>query len=423
MTSAWPPFEVMDTCRSCGSGALEDIIALGDSPIADRLVRPDHSEPEFTAPLTLAHCPVCSMCQIRETVQPDVLFPADYPYYSSVSPALVAHFTQSALHLIEAGLAKPGMQVIEAASNDGYLLDVFRQKGFDVLGVDPADGPVSVAREKGIETVCDFFGLAVAKGLTAAGRKADIFLANNVLAHVADTNDFVAGIAEILSQDGLAVIECPYLCDLVRNCAFDTIYHQHLLYLSISSLVPLFERHGMFLNDAIRLKVHGGSLRLFVSRTNAPTDRLQQLQKDEAALGLGERRYYDSFVARILQLKEELTETIARLKEEGKTIAGYGAAAKGTTLMHVFGIGGDDLEFIIDKSEWKQGLAMPVNGIPIRAPSHLNTVCPDYLLILAWNFANEIIGENSAFADKGGSFIVPIPGMRIVRSEPVGVSL
>jgi hypothetical protein len=363
------------------------------------------------------------MCQIKETVAPAILFPADYPYYSSVSPALVAHFRSSAMDLINTGVAKPGMQVIEAASNDGYLLQVFKEHGFDVLGVDPADGPVSVAQDKGIETICDFFGLEVARYITSSGRYADVFLANNVLAHVADTNDFVAGIAEILSQNGVAVIECPYLVDMVRNCAFDTVYHQHLLFLSLSSLIPLFERHGLFLNDVIHLKVHGGTLRLYISRSNAPTERRMALLASEEELGLTEDGYYEVFVARIQTMKTDLTSSISRLKSEGKRIAGYGAAAKATTLMHHFGLGVDEIEFIVDKSHWKHGLEMPVTACPIFPVDRLKTDQPDVLVILAWNFANEIISENEGFIASGGRFLVPIPELREVADEFVGVSL
>lgn len=422
MNTVSPEFETRRTCRSCGSPDLAGIIAFGDTPIADRLVPSGHSTLQYAAPLTLVHCRSCTMCQILETVSPTILFPADYPYYSSVSPALVAHFRTSAMDLINSGIAKPGMRVIEAASNDGYLLETFLQHGLDVLGVDPADGPVSVARGKGIETICDFFGLGLAKDIRGSGRTADIFLANNVLAHVADTNDFVAGIAEVLSEDGLAVIECPYLVDMVQNCAFDTIYHQHLLFLSLTSLIPLFERHGLFVNDVARLKVHGGSLRLFIGRKSDPTARRQALLAAETKLGLGKDGFFDDFVSRIERMKTELCATVERLKSLGKRIAGYGAAAKATTLMHHFGLGASDIEFIIDKSPWKHGKEMPVTGIPILPVERLRSDPPDVMVILAWNFANEIISENSDFIDAGGTFLVPVPELREVAADFTGVS-
>ena len=423
MTTLSPPFETRVTCRSCGGGDLAEIIAFGDTPIADRLVPLGHGDPQFTAPLTLVRCRSCTMCQIKETVAPKVLFPADYPYYSSVSPALIAHFRESAMDLMRSGVARPGMRVIEAASNDGYLLETFLQNGLEVLGVDPADGPVSVARSKGIETVCDFFGHGLAKEIRETKGAADVFLANNVLAHVADTNDFVAGIAEILSDEGIAVIECPYLIDMVQNCAFDTIYHQHLLFLSLTSLNPLFERHGLYVNDVLRLKIHGGSLRLFISRNNDATERCRALLASEAILGLNEEGFFDEFVARIDHMKVSLCETIKRLKSSGKRIAGYGAAAKATTLMHHFGFETGDIEFIVDKSPWKHGMEMPVTGIPIVGVERLQADRPDVLVILAWNFANEIISENRAFIEAGGTFLVPVPELREVAADFAGVSL
>ncbi|MEM9710212.1 MAG: class I SAM-dependent methyltransferase [Pseudomonadota bacterium] len=423
MKTRRPSLTVQETCRSCQSPDLQDLIAFGETPIADRLVPIGFEDPQFVAPLTLTHCPSCALCQIRETVDPKVLFPPDYPYYSSVSPALVAHFRESAEDLIASGLARPGARIVEAASNDGYLLSVFKERGFEVLGIDPADGPASVAREKGIETIGDFFGLKIAKTLADEGRWADVFLANNVLAHVADTNDFVAGIGEILAPDGVAVIECPYLLDAVENCAFDTIYHQHLLFLSLTALVPLFSRHGLFLNDVIRVRAHGGSLRLFISKNPGQSDRLVRQLGVEAGLGVHDPAFYDRFLSRIKGLKTELTQLISSLKREGKRVVGYGAAAKATTLMYHFGLHGGDLEFIVDKSPWKHGMEMPGTACPIVPPEMLLRAMPDVVVVLAWNFAKEIIGENRAYLERGGRFVVPIPELRQVAGDYEGVSL
>lgn len=418
-----PPMAEISACRSCGAGGLEEVLAFGDTPIADRLVRPDDPGPEYAAPLTLVHCPACGLCQIRETVAPRVLFGPEYPYFSSVSPALMAHFRASAEAIIARQGLGPGALVVEAASNDGYMLLPFHERGIGTLGIDPADGPVAAARAKGIETVHDFFSRALAERLAAEGRRADVFLANNVLAHVADTNDFVAGIATILAPEGLAVIECPYLLDLVDHGAFDTIYHQHLLYLSLTALVPLFARHGLALNDVERLKVHGGSLRLFVSRTAGQTPRLVAALAEEARRGVGDAAFYAPFRDRVARMRTETRAALDRMRTEGLRVAGYGAAAKATTLLHHFGIGRDDLAVIFDKSPWKTGLAMPGCRIPIRPAEEMSRDSADAVLILAWNFANEIVAANAPFAAAGGRFLIPVPDVRIVETEALGVSL
>lgn len=408
------PHIAIDRCRSCGSSDLATVLDFGETPLADRLVRPDSTEEEYVAPLTLVHCNGCGLCQIRETVTPRILFGADYPYYSSVSPALMQHFADSARAIIAAEELGPGDLVVEAASNDGYMLRTFREAGIGVLGIDPADGPVRVAREKGIDTIHDFFGAALADRIRAEGRKARVFLANNVLAHVADVNDFVAGIAKLLADDGIAVIEAPYLLDLLDGGAFDTIYHQHLLYLSITSLLPLFERHGLHLNDVERVWVHGGSLRLFVSRREGRTDRLDALIAEEERRRIRDVAVYADFLTRIERLGTETRAVLDRLLSEGRTIAGYGAAAKATTLMHMFGIGRRELAFIADRSTWKQGLAMPVTRVPILSPEALEQDPPDAILLLAWNFADEIIAQNASYLANGGRFIVPVPQVREV---------
>ena len=233
---AAPPMDTVSVCRACGSPDLETILAFGNTPLADGLIRPDRaSVPPIKAPLTLAHCNGCGLGQILETVAPSVLFGADYPYYSSVSPSLMKHFADSASALIDDQSLGPESLVIEAASNDGYMLGVFHEAGIPTLGIDPAPGPAAKSAERGIPTLNAFFTRDLAERLAAEGRRADVFLANNVLAHVADLNGFVAGIAALLAEDGVAVIECPYLIDLVDHCEFDTIYHQHLCYFSATS--------------------------------------------------------------------------------------------------------------------------------------------------------------------------------------------
>jgi SAM-dependent methyltransferase len=417
------PLQVIDACRSCGSKDLSSIIAFGETPIADRIVAPTHVDAEYVAPLTLLQCAGCGLCQIAETVDPAVLFGKEYPYYSSVSPALLAYFKRSAeaiVHRYKLGLDD---LVIEPASNDGYMLENFRNAGVQTLGIDPAAGPVSVAREKGIETINDFFTLELAKELVAGGKQAKVVIANNVLAHVPDPAGFIQGIATLLTDDGVAVVEFPYLVDLVDKRAFDTIYHQHLLYFTATSVSALLERNGLYLNDVERTAVHGGSLRITASKHAGISQTLEDLLKTEDAAGLSKARYFDAFCADIEEMRAETRAAIDAYRAAGKTVMGYGAAAKATTLLHHFGLTHSDIECIVDKSTWKQGLEMPVVRIPIVGAEQLEVRNPAVVVILAWNFAREIVAENPAYSEAGGVFLVPVPKLREVSVADAGASL
>jgi SAM-dependent methyltransferase len=398
-------------CRSCGGQHLQPILSFGDTALADRLLTPEQlDQPEPHAPLELVFCPDCSLVQIRHTVDPSVLFCNSYPYYSSVSPALLRHFGQSAQHSLETRKLGPDSLVVEAASNDGYMLKNFVAAGISVLGIDPADGPAAAAMKAGVRTLNTFFSLDLARKLSREdGIAADVFLANNVLAHVADLNGFVAGIATLLKPDGVAVIECPYLLDLIAKCEFDTIYHQHLCYFSGLALDALFRRHGLFLNDVKRVAIHGGTLRLFVEKREAVQDSVKSLLAEERAAGVDRFDYYGGFAQQVQTLRERLTGILSQIKAEGLRIAGYGAAAKANTLMAYCGIGQEQLDYIVDLNPMKQGKLYSGNHLPIRAPSVLAEDKPDYLLVLAWNFAEEIMQQQAAFREKGGRFIVPIP--------------
>ena len=292
-------------CRSCGKKDLELIIDFGRTPLADRLVTHEQMRgPEITAPLTLVFCPSCSLVQITESVSPEILFGPEYPYFSSVSPSLLKHFRESAEYLIAKRKLNAGSLVIEAASNDGYLLKNFREKGIPVLGIDPAQAPAQKAQADGVPTIIDFFGKELAKKLRhEEGKAADVFLANNVLAHVPDLNGFVEGIKILLKEDGVAVIECPYLVDLVDHCEFDTIYHQHLCYFSITALDRLFRRHGLYLNDVKRTSVHGGSLRLFVQPFEKVTKTVKNLLVTEKKRKVDKMSYYRDFAHRVEGIK------------------------------------------------------------------------------------------------------------------------
>jgi SAM-dependent methyltransferase len=414
-TQRAPGFAI-DSCRSCGSPKLTSFLNLGTTPLADQLLTKEQlGEPELVAPLDVVLCEECSLVQITETVSPEVLFCQNYPYFSSVSKALMKHFGDSARNLLETRGLGPDSLVIEAASNDGYLLKHFVEAGIPVLGIDPADGPAKKAQEAGVNTLNTFFTRELAEDLFEEGKRADVFLANNVLAHVADLNGFTAGVARLLDDDGIAVIECPYLLDLIEHCEFDTIYHQHLCYFSITSLVNLFQRHGLYLNDVVRTTIHGGSLRLFIEKKPNAGESVTKLLAKEAQLGVANLRYYESFAARVEKLKTDLIAVLEEVKAQGKRIVGYGAAAKGCTLLSYCGVDSKYLDYIVDLSPMKQGLYFTGNRLKIEPPSKLLEDQPDSVMIIAWNFAEEIMKQQQAYRDQGGKFIIPVPEVRVVE--------
>lgn len=402
-------------CAACGNRDLEVVLSLGDMPLANALVPADGlGKPEARYPLDLAFCRACALVQITEVVPPEQLF-GEYAYFSSYSSTMLAHARDLATRMLRDRGLGPQSLVMEIASNDGYLLQNYVEAGVPVLGIEPARNVVPAAEARGVATLCAFFGPGVAEDLRSSGRRADVLHANNVMAHVADLNGVVAGIARVLADDGLAVIETPYVRDLVERLEFDTIYHEHLYYYSLTALERVFRRNGLRVVGVERIPIHGGSLRVFASAGPVPAaPEVAAMLAEEEALGIPRIEYFQGFAARVDSLRSSLVALLGDLKAQGHRLAAYGAAAKGAVLLNACGIGAETLDYVADRSDHKQGLFMPGVHLPIVAPDRLLQDLPDDVLLCTWNFADEILGQQAEYRARGGRFVIPIPEPRIV---------
>ena len=405
-------------CRFCSAPLSHVQCDLGMSPLANSYVKfEDAHKTEKLYPLKVWVCDQCLLSQLEEFESPDAIF-SDYLYFSSFSTSWVEHARRYCEMMVERFHFDANSQIIEIASNDGYLLQHFKNKGIPVLGVEPAANVAKVAWEqKQIPSVVKFFGVQTAKELVADGKSADLLLGCNVLAHVPDINDFVGGLKIALKPAGVITFEFPHLLRLIENNEFDTIYHEHFSYLSLLAVEKIFAHHGLTLFDVEELPTHGGSLRIFGRQTENASlpvaDRVKQMKEKETAFGLTKMSTYTDFGDKVKATKRKLLEFLSDVKSRGKTVAAYGAAAKGVTLLNYCGIRDNLVDYVVDKSPHKQNHFMPGVRIPIHSPEKVFDTKPDFLLILAWNLKKEISDQMAGIRDWGGKFVVPIPEVRV----------
>lgn len=416
-----PPSSVSSCCRFCASELQHNVLDLGMSPLCQKHITPQQTkQAEKFYPLHVYVCDHCWLVQLEEFATPDEIFAEDYAYFSSYSDTWLEHCRQYTELMIDRFGFDAQHRVVEIASNDGYLLQWFVQKGIPVLGVEPAENVAAVAIEKGIPTEVLFFGTETAQHLAAKYGQADLLLGNNVLAHVPDINDFVKGMKNMLAPGGLITMEFPHLKNLIEGNQFDTIYHEHFSYLSFVAVNRIFAHHGITLFDVQELPTHGGSLRIFGRHTEDQskpiTAAVQTLLHHERQLGMETLAYYGAFEEKVKETKRKLLSFLIEAKRAGKTIVGYGAPGKGNTLLNYCGIRSDLLDYTVDRSPHKQGNFLPGTRIPIYHPDKIRETRPDYVLILPWNLKTEISQQMAYIQEWGGKFVIPIPATQVFDS-------
>lgn len=407
-------------CRFCKTALEHVFIDLVNSPASNSFLSAEQlNEPEVFYPLKVYTCHNCYLVQVDEYKKSDAIFDSNYVYFSSYSTSWLAHAKQYTEMMVSRFGFDEKSQVVEIASNDGYLLQYFKEKGIPVLGIEPTANTAQVATEKGIKTVVDFFGVELADRLSNHWDvKADLLLGNNVLAHVPDIVDFVGGMKRLLAANGVITMEFPHLMQLVDNSQFDTIYHEHFSYLSFTTVSKIFEAAGLNMFDVEELPTHGGSLRIFAKHkedeTREISARVSTLLQKEEQKGMGSLPYYDNFQQKALEVKLQLLSFLIEQKRAGKKVAAYGAAAKGNTLLNFCGIKNDLISYVVDANPHKQNKWLPASHIPVVNEDHLKNDRPDYVIILPWNLENEITTQLAYIRDWGGKFAVPVPALRIV---------
>ncbi len=406
-------------CRFCQSSVTHTFANLGMSPLANAFVKAEHlSNMERFYPLHAYVCDQCFLVQLGEFESPEAIF-SDYAYFSSYSDSWLSHAKNYTQQMTNRFKFDEQSLVVEVASNDGYLLQYFKEKNISVLGIEPAANVAKVAEEIGIPSLVEFFGTDCAQKLVAKGKQADLMIANNVLAHVPNINDFVAGFQLLLKPTGIATFEFPHLLQLIQHNQFDTIYHEHFSYLSLLTIQQVFAKQGLEVFDVEELPTHGGSLRVFVQQAehqpHSVSNTVAELIETEKNAGLNQLNTYLRFSEQVKAVKYNLLSFLTEAKQQDKFIVGYAAAAKGNTLLNYCGIGPEFVDYVVDKNPYKQGRYLPGTHIPVKAPEAIQGTKPDYVLILAWNLQDEVKAQMDFIQDWGGQFLVPIPQLKILK--------
>ena len=404
-------------CRFCATPLEHDFVDLGMLPLSNAFLEAhDLNRMERFYPLHAYVCGECFLVQLEEFESPDEIF-RDYVYFSSYSDSWLAHAREFAARATDRFGLDTNSLVVEIASNDGYLLQYFKEQGIPVLGIEPAGNVAQVAIDAGIDTVTEFFGVVLARRLRDARQGCDLLVGNNVLAHVPDLNDFVAGLELLLADDGALSMEFPHLLQLVAHTQFDTIYHEHFSYFSLLAVRRIFRHHGLEIFDVEELPSHGGSLRIYVQHPDGGhphRDSVERLLARERDAGLDRLEIYRHFSERVHAVKRDLLEFLIEARRAGHRVAGYGAPAKGNTLLNFCGVGTDFIEYTVDRSPHKQGRFLPGTHIPVHSPERIAQTKPDYVLILPWNLQDEIVAQMTHIRSWGGRFVVPIPRLAVL---------